>query len=130
VWARALGTGEGVLSPAMQVKRLSRCSTITRTVTQVTEYCLGVAVVRDRATREITWITHSGLVLGAASNVSYFPRTGATLVVQANTDLHTPDGLSAAGSVQDSIIRATPQLFGFEPPAASQARALARELPN
>lgn len=129
VWARALGTGEGVLSPAMQVKRLSRCSTITRTVTQVTEYCLGVAVVRDRATREITWITHSGLVLGAASNVSYFPRTGATLVVQANSDLHTPDGLSAAGSVQDSIIRTTPQLFGFEPPQASAALSIAADIP-
>lgn len=113
-WATALGTGEGVLSPAMQRERVTDCvvQTVTPKVTQ--NYCLGVAVYTDTETGEPVGVFHNGTVIGASSYVAYYPRTGAVLVVQSNQDSQTgPLSWTIPDKVSAGVFALAPELMGL-----------------
>ena len=78
-YGKVLGTGGGLLSPAMLALRIakSECAKGAEDATTITQYCLGTGVMRDKATGEVLVITHNGGVLGGVAHVAYFPRTGA-----------------------------------------------------
>lgn len=112
-WATALGTGDGVLSPAMQRERVTDCvvQNVTPVVTQ--KYCLGVAVFTDTKTGEPVAIWHNGTVIGASSYVAYYPRTRAVLVVQSNQDSQTgPLSWTIPDKVSAGLFTLAPELMG------------------
>ena len=114
IWAKALGTGKGLLSPAMSSKRISDCIVQNAAATMTQKYCLGVAVVSDNATGDPIAIFHNGTVIGASSYVAYYPRTGAVLVVQSNQDSQTGDNAwTIPDKVSIEIAATLPQYLGI-----------------
>jgi D-alanyl-D-alanine carboxypeptidase len=82
-YARALGTGQGLLPEAAQVKRLS-------SFPEPAGYGIGLNCVQG-------WVGHNGLVPGYNTELEYDTRTDTTVVVEANGDLAagTPEALPA-----------------------------------
>ena len=114
IWAKALGTGKGVLTPAMQRVRLSDCVVQTTTPLLSEKYCLGVALVTDTATGEPVAVFHNGTVIGASSYVAYYPRTGAVLVVQSNQDSQSGENSwTIPDKVSVGIFTQLPGLLGL-----------------
>lgn len=113
-WAHALGTGDGVLSRALRRTRTKHCVVSGSNGVLNQEYCLGVAVLREVSSGEVVSYWHNGTMLGATSYVAYFPRTQATLVVQANQDAQTGDaGLTIPDKFFAEIAAGVPELLGL-----------------
>ena len=115
VGAWVLGTGGGLLSPAMLALRTAKneCAPGAEDATSITQYCLGTGVMRDKATGEVLVITHNGGVLGGVAHVAYFPRTGAVVAVIANSDTDNGTGKDVATRVGAAIRTAEPALLGL-----------------
>ena len=112
-WGRTLGTGRGALSPATAAQRLTDCVTIQQTDTVILDYCLGLVATRDAATGDVLTIWHNGEVFGAVSYVGYYPRTGAVVAVQGNSDLSGADEETIAMGVTAVIEASVPELLGL-----------------
>lgn len=82
VWGRVLATGQGVLPPSAQVRRLSSFATANLDPGQF----YGDALMCHDG-----WIGHSGNIPGYNSMVEYDPATDTTIVVEAT-------GLEATGT--------------------------------
>jgi D-alanyl-D-alanine carboxypeptidase len=92
-YGRALGTGQGLLPEAAQVKRLS-------SFPEPAGYGIGLNCVQG-------WVGHNGLVPGYNTELEYDTRTDTTVVVEANGDLAagTPEALPA-GAVFTAVAAA------------------------
>ena len=111
-WSVALGTGRGVLSAQTQTLRQQYCSPTVSSPeeSEVTDYCLGVIVVKNAKTGEPVCYWHNGSVFGAEAWLGYFPQTRASLVILFNgRDESGPGNL--ANEMAGSIETALPQLF-------------------
>jgi len=85
VYGRALGTGEGLLSPEQQAQRLdSFLSDDIPPNTADRAYGLGIG-------RENGWLGHTGTLPGYNTTVYYHPDLDATVVVEANSDIASGD---------------------------------------
>lgn len=113
-WAIALGTGKGVLSPQAQALRQQHCSPPNSSPeeTEVTDYCLGVIVVKDAKTGEPICYWHDGSIDGAEAWLGYFPQTQSSLVILVNgrDENGRPHG-KLPTEMEASIELALPQLF-------------------
>ena len=79
-WAVALGTGGGLVSPALQnERRASMTSTVPPNSTRMA-YALGFGVMDG-------WIGHTGELPGYNTSIQYDARTGTTVVVMVNSDI-------------------------------------------
>lgn len=112
-WGEAMGTGAGVLNGATQKLRLSDCSPTAHTAAISSAYCLGLVADRDIKTGDVVTLWHNGQVFGAVSYLGYYPRTGAIVAVQSNTDVSNADGKNASIAVKDAIEKAIPRLLGL-----------------
>ncbi len=114
VWAKALGTGEGVLQGRTQRRRTSDCVVQGTGADYTQEYCLGMAIYREISSGEVVMKWHNGTMLGATSYVAYFPRTRARLVVQANQDAQTGEaGLTIPDEFFLQVFQEVPELLGL-----------------
>jgi D-alanyl-D-alanine carboxypeptidase len=82
VYGRALGTGEGLLSPEQQAERLD--SLLPDPVIPELSYGLGLEGYRE-------WIGHNGEIPGFNTALYYHPELDATVVVEANSDIRSGD---------------------------------------
>ena len=106
------GTGRSVLSDQTQTLRRHNCTPTdwSSEENEVTDYCLGVIVVRNAKTGEPVCYWHNGSVFGAEAWLGYFPQTQASLVILLNgRDESGPGNL--ANEMAGSIETALPQLF-------------------
>lgn len=112
-WARALGTGRGVLNARMQTLRFApgNCSPIvfSEKLGVGVDYCLG-AFAFHTPDGELVAAYHTGVAAGPNAFTGYFPRTGARLVMMANGD--DPDNHPATGDFGKLLI-AAPSVFGL-----------------
>lgn len=110
-WAIALGTGQGVLSPATQALRSNQCGPdLVPPESEISlQYCLGVVIAKDRQSGEILYYSHSGAIYGAQANLAYYPQTSAVLVVLVNEWSTSSDYISS--HVTNQIVDALPSLF-------------------
>jgi D-alanyl-D-alanine carboxypeptidase len=81
-FGRAMGTGQGLLSPDQQAARLN--SLLPDPTKPETSYGLGLMGFRG-------WIGHTGEIPGFTSTLFYHPDLDATVVVLVNTDI--PSGV-------------------------------------
>lgn len=113
-WAKALGTGRGVLRPETQALRSQHCTSPmgppSKSLGLTAYYCLGTAIFRDSRNRVVAY-WHNGEIWGATAMLAYFPLTGATYVGLANSD-DEAGGNSAPLAVMKSALIAAPELFG------------------
>ena len=79
VYARALGTGRGLLAPRLQRKRVAAFEPVSLR-TPLVEY--GIGLVDDAG-----WIGHNGSVPGYTTTVYYHPVTRTAVVVETNSDI-------------------------------------------
>lgn len=116
-WARALGTGRGVLRPETQALRSQYCAPPwgppSKNPGLTPYYCLGSMVFRDSKDRVVAY-WHNGEIWGATAMLAYFPLTGATYVGLANSD-DEAGGSSAPWAVMQRALIAAPELFGVAP---------------
>lgn len=113
-WAKALGTGTGVLDPAMQKQRVTDCIVQNAGPQFTQNYCLGAAAYTDSATGEVVAVLHNGTVIGASSYVAYYPRTKAVLVVLSNQDSQTgPYDWTIPDKVSAGVFTKLPGLLGL-----------------
>jgi D-alanyl-D-alanine carboxypeptidase len=112
-WAKALGTGHGLLSARMQRVRFRprNCSAIgySQVLDLTSAYCLG-AFALHAADGELVAVFHTGVAAGPNAFVGYFPRTGARMVLMANGD--DPDGHMVTGEFGKLLV-AAPAVFGL-----------------
>lgn len=88
-WAVALGTGEGLVSPAMQkIREASMHSTVPPNSPQLA-YALGFGVFNG-------WIGHTGELPGFNTSILYDPRTQTAIVSMVNSDIAALVGAKAA----------------------------------
>lgn len=81
VYARALGTGRGLLAPRLQRKRVAAFQPVSLR-TPLVEY--GIGLVDDAG-----WIGHNGSVPGYTTTVYYHPVTRTAVVVETNSDIES-----------------------------------------
>ena len=120
-WAKALGTGKGVLRPETQALRSQHCVAMGPNslveelkVKLTTTYCLGAAILWDSKGRAVAYF-HDGETWGLNAMLAYFPLTGATFVALANSDDDAEDGVVATEAVLIKALLAAPELFGLAP---------------
>ena len=82
-YGRALGTGEGLLAPAQQKRRLASFGDLPPLSPQLS---YGIGLVDDRG-----WLGHTGQVPGFTTAVYHHPGIDTTIVVEANSDIPTGD---------------------------------------
>ena len=113
-WAKALGTGRGVLRPETQALRSQHCTSSlgppSKDFGLTAYYCLGTLIFRDSRDRVVAY-WHNGEIWGATAMLAYFPLTGATYVGLANSD-YEAGGSSAPLAVMQRALIAAPELFG------------------
>jgi D-alanyl-D-alanine carboxypeptidase len=89
VWGEALGTGSGILSPAMQRQRLASFDfdvpihlgpQKAAAQTPARAYGLGLGLALD-------WVGHEGELPGFDTDVQHYGPESITMVVMANTDI-------------------------------------------
>lgn len=113
-WGRTLGTGRGAIPAALAAERLEQCAPSGTPESAITiEYCLGLVVVRDTASRRPITLWHNGRVFGGVSYVGYYPATGAVVAVMANSDLTGADGEAVSMRGKAAIEAAVPGLLGL-----------------
>ncbi|MFM8444674.1 MAG: serine hydrolase domain-containing protein [Methylococcus sp.] len=114
-WARALGTGRGVLRPETQALRSQHCAPPmgppSKNLGLTAYYCLGSMIFRDSRGRVVAY-WHNGEIWGATAMLAYFPLTGATYVGLANSD-EDSNGSSAPVATMQYMLLAAPELFGL-----------------
>lgn len=79
-WAVALGTGEGIVSPAMQKVREASMNSTVPPNSPALSYALGFGVFNG-------WIGHSGELPGFNTSILYDPRTQTSIVAMVNSDI-------------------------------------------
>jgi D-alanyl-D-alanine carboxypeptidase len=85
VYGRALGTGEGLLSPEQQAERLNSFPGDEVPPNSAERaYGLGLG-------REYGWLGHTGELPGFNTAVYYHPELDATVVVEVNSDIPSGD---------------------------------------
>ncbi len=117
VYGRALGTGEGLLSPDQQAQRLD--SFLGEDIppnTAERAYGLGFG-------RESGWIGHTGTSPGYNTTVYYSPELDATMIVETNSDIASGDCSDDNPTLADS-----PHDIPCEEPAKRIRGALAEAL--
>jgi D-alanyl-D-alanine carboxypeptidase len=77
VYGRALGTGQGLLSPATQAERL-------RSFPGAAGYGIGVGCIDG-------WVGHTGELPGFNTSVFYDTRSDVTVIVEVNSDIASGD---------------------------------------
>jgi D-alanyl-D-alanine carboxypeptidase len=80
VYGRALGTGKGLLSPALQNQRLHSMDREVPPLTATNRY--GIQINGD-----VDWVGHVGTLPGYNTTVFYNPKIDTTVVVEANSDI-------------------------------------------
>jgi D-alanyl-D-alanine carboxypeptidase len=80
VYGRALGTGEGLLSPELQEERRASLNTDVPPLTKDNSY--GIFLNGNG-----NWIGHTGTLPGYNTTVFYNPEIDTTVVVEANSDI-------------------------------------------
>ena len=117
VYGRALGTGEGLLSPDQQAQRLdSFLGDDIPPNTAERAYGLGFG-------KESGWIGHTGTSPGYNTTVYYSPELDATMVVETNSDIASGDCSDDNPTLADS-----PHDIPCEEPAKRIRGALAEAL--
>lgn len=96
IWARALGTGEGVLSPETQQLRLDSFRHDLPPATPERAYGLGLGI-------ENGWLGHTGELPGFNTYVGYLPEREAVVAVAVNSDIPTSDGREPVNVVADEL---------------------------
>ena len=84
VYGRALGTGEGLLPPEQQAKRLNSFMGGPPPLSTDKDY--GIGLVNDHG-----WLGHTGELPGFNTAVYYHPELDATVVVEVNSDIPSGD---------------------------------------
>jgi D-alanyl-D-alanine carboxypeptidase len=79
VYARALATGRGLLSPRLQRKRLAAFEPVSLKAPLLS---YGIALLNDAG-----WIGHNGSVPGYTTTVYYHQATRTAVVVESNSDI-------------------------------------------
>jgi D-alanyl-D-alanine carboxypeptidase len=100
IWAKAVATGDKLISPAMQKQRLTwvKLPPLTAGFT----YGLGIA-------NNHGWLGHNGSIPGFSSYVVYLPSQDATIVILASSDVPL-DKKMPADALLDALTRIlTPQ---------------------
>jgi D-alanyl-D-alanine carboxypeptidase len=82
-YGRALGTGEGLLAPRQQKRRLASFGDIPPLSRQLS---YGIGLVEDQG-----WLGHTGQVPGFTTAVYHHPGIDTTVVVEANSDILSGD---------------------------------------
>jgi D-alanyl-D-alanine carboxypeptidase len=82
VYGRALGTGEGLLPPEQQAKRLNSFGPAPPVPEQT--YSIGLMGLRG-------WVGHNAGIPGFNTILFYHPEIDAVIVVEVNTDLFSGD---------------------------------------
>ncbi len=100
IYAKAIATGEGLLSEEMQRYRLTWVTLPPNTA----DYKYGMGVVYNKG-----WIGHTGTLPGYNAVVYHMPEKAATLVILGNSDI-CANGKTAASALWDAIASVlTPQ---------------------
>jgi D-alanyl-D-alanine carboxypeptidase len=79
-WAIALGTGNGIVSPAMQAVRVASMNSTVPPNSFQRRYALGFGVFSG-------WIGHTGELPGFNTSILYDPKTGTSMVAMVNSDI-------------------------------------------
>lgn len=79
-WAVTLGTGGGLVSPALQNERRASMTPTVPPNSPKMAYALGFGMMNG-------WIGHTGELPGYNTSIQYDPRTGTTVVVMVNSDI-------------------------------------------
>ena len=129
-YGRALGTGEGLLSPKQQAERLDSFVSDLPPLNQPPlkgnlAYGLGLA-------NEHGWIGHNGAIAGYTTYLFYHPELDAVVAVEVNSDIFSgdcpedtptmkdgPQGIPCAEPA-DRIFRALAEALGKPAPAPTQ----------
>lgn len=96
LWAKALGTGEVILSPATQQYRLESFNYDLPPATPERAYGFGWGVDRG-------WLEHTGELPGYNTYAGYLPASGTILVATVNSDIPSPDGTGPVTVVVDAL---------------------------
>lgn len=88
-WAVALGTGQGIVTPAMQAIRMASMNSTVPPNSFARRYALGFGGFSG-------WIGHTGELPGFNTSILYDPKTGTSMVAMVNSDIPaTLNGKSA-----------------------------------
>lgn len=79
-WGVALGTGEGILTPATQQLRVDSVKTTVPPNSPERSYGMGIVNTAG-------WLGHTGEIPGYNTVVNHDPATGTTIVVMVNSDI-------------------------------------------
>ena len=79
-WGVALGTGEGILSPEMQMMRLDSVPNDIPGNTPTRSYGIGIGLTNG-------WLGHTGEIPGYNTVLEYNPDTKTTIAIMVNTDI-------------------------------------------
>ncbi|MFD6858260.1 serine hydrolase domain-containing protein [Rhodococcus sp. NPDC060086] len=99
IWGRALGTGQGILTPEAQRLRLDSFQYNLPPATPQRAYGLGLGI-------EDGWVGHTGELPGYNTYVGYLPETQTVLVVAVNSDIPTADGAEPVTVVVEELRKA------------------------
>jgi D-alanyl-D-alanine carboxypeptidase len=94
-YAKAVATGEGLISPAMQQQRLTWVTLPPNTATL--KYGLGIG-------SDSGWLGHTGTLPGYNTTMYYLPERDATLVVMVNSDIPA-NGATPAPAIFEALAR-------------------------
>ncbi len=97
IWARALGTGEGLIGPEMQQMRIESLNSDVPPNGPDASYGVGI-------TQQKGWLGHTGTLPGYNTDAVYDPVTDTTIVVLANSDISEKPGRGPANTTTDKII--------------------------
>ena len=129
-YGRALGTGEGLLSPEQQAERLDSFVSDLPPLNQAPlkgNLAYGLGLGEDRG-----WVGHNGEIPGYNTYLFYHPDLDAVVAVEVNTDISSgdcPEGTPtmkdgpqdiACAEPADRIFRALAEALGKPAPAPSQ----------
>jgi D-alanyl-D-alanine carboxypeptidase len=78
IWAKAVATGDKLISPAMQKQRL----TWVKLPPLTPDHTYGLGISNDHG-----WLGHNGSIPGFSSYVVYLPSQDATIVILASSDV-------------------------------------------
>lgn len=95
-WAKALGTGEAILSPATQQYRLESFNYDVPPATPERAYGFGWGIDNG-------WLEHTGELPGYNTYAGYLPESRTILVAAVNSDIPTPDGQGPVTAVVDAL---------------------------
>jgi D-alanyl-D-alanine carboxypeptidase len=130
VYGRALGTGEGLLSPEQQSERLDSFVSDVPPLSQPPlkgNLAYGLGFENDHE-----WIGHNGNIAGYNTQLFYHPELDAVVAVEVNSDISSgdcPEEMSTmkdgpqdipCGVPADRIFRALAEALGKPAPAPSQ----------